>query len=37
MTSNTTICAKNISTDSLTVCNNILTPNGSITRIAKAR
>ena len=37
MTSNTTICAKNISTDSLTVSNNILTPNGSITRIAKAR
>ena len=36
MTSNTTICAKNISTDSLTVSNNILTPNGFITRIAKA-
>lgn len=36
MASNTTICAKNISTESLSVSNNLITPNGSMTRVAKA-
>ena len=35
MASHTTICAKNISTHSLSVSNNIFTPNGSMTRVAK--